>query len=115
MRISWQKKSWIRPHRNTNNLAEDLTANREITIKKKISNCILHLLFVKTYYIIFDIFYPASSIIINCNIFTFSSIKTETKETIKCLRSLLCCNLVYNVEKSKAETEAAFLRWKMML
>ena len=33
------------------------------------------MLFVETYYIIFDIFYTVSSIIINCNIFTFFSIK----------------------------------------
>ena len=36
-----------------------------------------------TYYTIYDIFYPASSIIISCNILTFSFIKTEINQTIK--------------------------------
>ena len=53
-----EEKRGIKPHRNTINLAEDLRANSEMIIKKKISNSIFHLLFVKTYYIIFNIFLP---------------------------------------------------------
>ena len=37
---------------------EDLGTNTKIAIKKKISSCIFYLLFIKTYLIIFDIFYP---------------------------------------------------------
>ena len=79
-----QNRSWIRPSRNTSNLAEDLRANSEITIRK-ISNGIFYLLFVKTYYIIFDIFYPSLKL-------------------LGTIRILLCGNLVYKVEKSKFET-----------
>ena len=109
IRISWQKRSWIRPHRNTNNLAEVLRANSKITIKKEVSNCIVYLLFIKTYYIIFDIFYPTSPITSTCNIFTFSSIKTEIK-LLSTITSSLRGNLVYKAEKSKLEIEVSFLR-----
>ena len=55
-----------------------------MTIKKEISNCIFSFLFVKIYYIIFDIFYPVQPITIKCNILTFSSVKTEINQTVKC-------------------------------
>ena len=73
-------------------------------LKKQIINCIFYYLCVKTYDIIFHIFYPMSSIIINCNIFTFSSIKL-----LSTIRSLYCGNAVYRIEKPKVETEVAFL------
>ena len=42
----------------------------------------LYFLFVKTYYITFDIFYSTSSININSNIFTVPFSKTEINQTI---------------------------------
>ena len=94
---------------NTNNLAEDLKAKSEITITKDMNNYIFHLLFLQTYYIIFDIFYPMSTITSNCNIFTFSSIKTEINPAIKYHQKFIIGNLVYKLEQSKVETEVAFL------
>ena len=42
--------------------------------------------------------------------FTFSSIKQKSIKLLSTIRSLFCDNLVYQVEKSKVETEVAFLR-----
>ena len=101
--------SWIRPHRNTNNLAADFRTNSEITIKMKISYCILYLLFVKTYHISFDIFYPTSSKLLTViNLFSPRS-KQESIKLVSTIRSLLCGNLVYKVETSKVETKVALL------
>ena len=83
IRISRPKRSWIRSHRNTNNLLEHLRTNSEIAITKEITNCIFYLLFVKTYYIIFNIFYSTSHMTVNCNIFTFSCIKAKINQIIK--------------------------------
>ena len=74
------------------------------------NNYIFYLLFLQTYYIIFDIFYPISTITIHCNTFTFSSIKTEINPTIKHHQKSIIGNLEYKLEWSKVETEVAFLR-----
>ena len=93
MRTAWQKKTCIRPHKNINKLAEDFRTNHEITIKKEISNSIFYFLFFKSYFIIFGIILP----------------KQKSTKLLSIIRSLLCVNLVYTLEKSKVKKEVAFL------
>ena len=83
LKIVWQKKSWIRLHKNASNLVKDLRTNCKIRTKNYINICIFSLLFTKTYLIFFNIFYSTSTITTNCNIgiisfCIFSLLFTET-------------------------------------
>ena len=40
MRSGWGERSWTRPHRNTDEVTEDLTTNSEITIKNGRNSCV---------------------------------------------------------------------------
>ena len=59
------------------------------------------MLFIKTYYIIFDIFYPTSSITINCNILALSSIKAEIDQSIKYHQKFIMWQFSIQVRKVK--------------
>lgn len=67
IRIGDEKKNWIKPQRNTDNLENDPRSNGKITIKKEMINCMFYLLLIETYLIISEIFYPASTVTRYCN------------------------------------------------